>query len=114
MASQADLQYSDLRVGKEYRLSLPQAKNTSGEPVTVVKAQFVSLPNGLELVGYKVVNVEDTDGYGVGVLPAKGATDDVSGLPNRSGHGCQWVRPKARRHRTRHYPYAAPVRSLRT
>ncbi|MFI6464613.1 hypothetical protein [Streptomyces sp. NPDC050528] len=85
VASQAELQYSNLRVGKEYWLSLPQATNISGEPVTVLKAQFVGLPDGLELVGYKAVSVEDTDGYGVGVLPVKGTADDVSGLPDRSG-----------------------------
>ncbi|MCT9113900.1 hypothetical protein ACFWD7_49665 [Streptomyces mirabilis] len=83
-ASQSDVGYEHLRIGKEYWLNLPQATNVSGEPVTVLKARFVSLPKGLKLIGYKVVSTEDTDGFGIGVLPVKSKFDDVTGLPERS------------------------------
>ncbi|MGW2612841.1 hypothetical protein ACWC4A_52640 [Streptomyces mirabilis] len=84
LLEQADLEYVQLRIGKEYWLNLPQATNVSGEPVTVLKARFVSLPKGLKLIGYKVVSTEDTDGFGIGVLPVNSKFDDVTGLPERS------------------------------
>ncbi|MFF7601226.1 hypothetical protein [Streptomyces mirabilis] len=84
LLEQADLEYDQLRIGKEYWLNLPQATNTSGEPVTITKAQFVNLPKGLELIGYKVVSVYDTGGYGIGVRLVKSPNDDITGLPERS------------------------------
>lgn len=84
LLEQADLEYDQLQIGKEYWLNLPQATNASGEPVTITKAQFVSLPKGLELIGYKVVSTKDTDGYGIGVLEVKSPGDDVTGLPERT------------------------------
>lgn len=84
MLKQADLEYDQLRIGKEYWLNLPQATNISGEPVTVLKAQFVSLPKGLKLIGYKVVSVYDTGGYGIGVRLVKSPSDGITGLPERS------------------------------
>ncbi|WP_329536869.1 hypothetical protein OG568_50610 (plasmid) [Streptomyces sp. NBC_01450] len=84
LLEQADLEYDQLRSGKEYWLNLPQATNASGEPVTITKAQFVNLPKGLELIGYKVVSVYDTGGYGIGVRLVKSPSDDITGLPERS------------------------------
>jgi hypothetical protein len=84
LLEQADLEYDQLRIGKEYWLNLPQATNASGEPVTITKAQFVNLPKGLELIGYKVVSVYDTGGYGIGVRLVKSPSDDITGLPERS------------------------------
>ncbi|MFJ6837298.1 hypothetical protein [Streptomyces sp. NPDC091209] len=80
---QADFGNESLRTGKEYWVSLPQAWNVSGEPVTVLKARFVSLPKGLELIGYKVVSTEDTDGFGMGSMLTGSPADDITGLPER-------------------------------
>ncbi|MFD6294330.1 hypothetical protein ACFWFU_05935 [Streptomyces sp. NPDC060235] len=79
------MQYSSLRIGQEYWVSLPQVTNSSNNPVTVTKAQFVSLPYGLELIGYKALSVKDSDGYGLGVTPTKGGDEDLTGLPDHAG-----------------------------
>ncbi|MGW0964623.1 hypothetical protein [Streptomyces sp. NPDC002516] len=83
LASQVDLGNEHLHLGNEYWLNLPQVTNISGAPVTLLKAWFVSLPKGLELLGYKVVSTDDTDGFGMGVVLVGSSFDDITSLPER-------------------------------
>ncbi|MGW7264512.1 hypothetical protein [Streptomyces sp. NPDC054842] len=84
LVSQAEVGFDSLRIGEEYWLSLPQAANVSGEPVIIRKARFVSLPRGLKLLGYKLLDTADTDGYGIGVVTVNSSSDEFSGVSGRS------------------------------
>ncbi|MEV0982028.1 hypothetical protein [Streptomyces sp. NPDC049915] len=82
-----------VRVGGEYWVSMPLAGNVTAEPLTVVRAQWVHVPQGLRVLRYGVSAV---DGDGVCIL---GVMDDASfpqgAAPGAGVHGERPVRVPA-------------------
>ncbi|QIJ63182.1 hypothetical protein [Streptomyces sp. JB150] len=87
MQSAGDVGYEHAQVGEEYWAGLPLPWNTSGEDIELTDAHFGHVPEGIEVIEYRAVDVNETDGN---VLFArtdgKGAMPDLSEARNHAGH----------------------------
>ncbi|MGW6902905.1 hypothetical protein [Streptomyces sp. NPDC054940] len=87
MQSAGDVGYEHAEVGDEYWAGLPLTWNTSTQDVEIRKAEFSQVPKGLKVIGYRAVNVNETDGN---ILFAradgKGGMPDLSKARNYAGH----------------------------
>lgn len=75
--------FEHARVGGEYWVNLPLQANVTGEPLTVLRTEWLKVPQGLRVVRYGVVTLEEMDGYTLGV------SDDASfgsGVPGARVH----------------------------
>ncbi|GHD36384.1 hypothetical protein GCM10010335_32410 [Streptomyces galbus] len=67
-----------LKVGNEYWVPLPTADNVSDQPLALLRGEITQVPKGLEIIGYKAISHEDTDGHPLSASPIEGSP----GLPN--------------------------------
>jgi hypothetical protein len=85
--SAGDVGCEHAQVGEEYWAGLPLPWNTSSEDVEITKADFGHVPEGIEVIEYRAVNVNETDGN---ILFArtdgKGGMPDLSEARNYAGH----------------------------
>lgn len=65
------------RPGSEYWVSLPAVANTSDEPLALLKGEITRVPEGLEILEYRAVSAEDTDGHPM-IVPTGGR----NGMPD--------------------------------
>ncbi|MDT0390823.1 hypothetical protein [Streptomyces dubilierae] len=75
------------QVGKEYWVALPTADNVSDQPLTLLRGEITKVPEGLEIVGYKAISHEDTDGHPLSASPVEGSpgVPNLTRLPDHSG-----------------------------
>ncbi|MFE6199329.1 hypothetical protein [Streptomyces sp. NPDC057838] len=75
------------QVGKEYWVALPTADNVSDRPLTLLRGEITQVPEGLEIVGYKAISHEDTEGHPLGASPVEGSpgVPNLTALPDHSG-----------------------------
>ncbi|MFJ3441325.1 hypothetical protein ACIPM2_09130 [Streptomyces sp. NPDC086081] len=75
------------QVGKEYWVALPTADNVSGQPLTLLRGEISQVPDGLDIVGYKALSHEDTDGHPLSASPVEGSpgVPNLTKLPDHSG-----------------------------
>ncbi|OXS37056.1 hypothetical protein [Streptomyces sp. XY006] len=74
------------QVGKEYWVALPTADNVSDRPLTLLRGEITQVPEGLEVVGYKAISHEDTDGHPLSASPVEGSpgVPKLTKLPDHS------------------------------
>lgn len=72
--------FEHARVGGEYWVSLPLQANVSGEPLTVLRTEWVGVPRGLRVVGYGVVGVREMGGYTLLVADDASLAQDNPGV----------------------------------
>lgn len=87
MQSAGDVGYEHAQIGEEYWAGLPLPWNTSSADVEITKAEFDDVPQGIEVIEYRAVNGNETDGN---ILFArtdgKGGMPDLSKARNYAGH----------------------------
>ncbi|MEV3973462.1 hypothetical protein AB0K68_35900 [Streptomyces sp. NPDC050698] len=85
---QAGLEVSSphAQIGKEYWVALPAADNLSDRPLTLLRGEITHVPEGLEIVGYKALSHEDTEGHPLSASPVGGSPGipDLTTLPDHS------------------------------
>lgn len=86
MQSAGDVGYEHAQVGEEYWAGLPLVWNESSRDLAISKAEFVHVPEGLEVLEYRALDGDDTDGN---ILFArtdgKGGMGDLTEARNYAG-----------------------------
>ncbi|MFE7889635.1 hypothetical protein [Streptomyces sp. NPDC057412] len=62
MQSAGDIGYEHAQVGEEYWAGLPMTWNTSDQDLEITRAEFSHVPQGLEVIEYRAVDGNETDG----------------------------------------------------
>lgn len=73
------------QIGKEYWVALPVADNISDHPLALLRGEITHIPKGLQVMGYKALSHEETEGHPLSASPV-GGSPGIPDLTTMSDH----------------------------